>query len=136
MVRTVVAMMFAAMVGTAALAQGPLPSVSVKEAHQQASDGKMVIVDIRTPGEWAETGTPQGAVRLDMTERDFPTKLATLQKQIGDKAVGIICRTANRTSYVQEVLTRHGFKLINIRGGMAGNPGNPGWIASGLPVAR
>jgi rhodanese-related sulfurtransferase len=96
----------------------------------------MVIVDIRTPEEWAETGTPTGAVKLDMTQRDFPQRLTDLQKQVGDKAIGIICRTANRTSYVQEVLSRHGYKLINIRGGMAGNPGNPGWIASGLPITK
>ena len=136
MIRVALAVVVAVMMGAAALAQGALPSVSVQEAHQQAGDGKMVIVDIRTPEEWAETGTPKGAVKLDMTDKEFPNRLAALQKQAGDKAVGIICRTANRTSYVQQVLSKHGFKLINIRGGMAGNPGNQGWVAAGLPIAR
>lgn len=121
---------------TVALAQGALPSVSVQEAHQQASAGKMVIVDIRTPQEWAETGVAAGAVKLDMTEKDFPARLAALQKQAGDKAVGLICRTANRSSYVQDALAKYGMKLVNIRGGMAGGRGETGWIAAGLPVNR
>ena len=129
-------MVLATLAGVAAMAQGALPSVSVAEAFAQASAGEMVIVDIRRPEEWAETGVAKGAVKLDMTEKDFATKLAALQKQVGEKAVGIICRTANRSSYVQDVLARHGLKLINVRGGMAGNSGNPGWIASGLPIMR
>lgn len=121
---------------TVALAQGALPSVSVQEAHQQASAGKMVIVDIRTPQEWAETGVAAGAVRLDMTEKDFPSRLAALKKQAGDKAVGLICRTANRSSYVQDALAKYGMRLVNIRGGMVGGRGETGWIAAGLPVSR
>ncbi|HRK24811.1 MAG TPA: rhodanese-like domain-containing protein [Beijerinckiaceae bacterium] len=120
----------------AAWAQPDLPSASVAEAFAAAQDGRMVIVDIRRPEEWAETGVARGAVKLDMTAADFPQRLMALRQASGNREIGIICRTANRTDYVQKALARHNIRLVNIRGGMAGNPGNPGWIASGLPIEK
>lgn len=118
-----------------ALAQG-LPSVSVRDAHEAARAGRMVIVDIRRPDEWAESGVAEGAIRLNMLDPDFPQRLVALKQQSGDKELGIICRTANRTDYVQKAFARHNFRLVNIRGGMAGNPEDQGWIDAGLPVTR
>lgn len=119
-----------------AMAQS-VPSVSVTEAHQRLRSGKSVLVDIRRPEEWAETGTPEGAIRLDMEANDFVPRLAELQKANPGRDIDIICRTANRTSHVQRVLSRAGWgNVVNVRGGVAGNGTDPGWIAAGLPVRK
>ena len=66
-------------------AQTPLPWLSVREAHEAAKAGKLVLVDIRTPEEWADTGVPEGAIKLDMTGSAFEVRLAALKldHQIG-----------------------------------------------------
>jgi hypothetical protein len=40
--------------------------VSAPDALAQLKAGKLILVDIRTPDEWKQTGVAQGAVRLDM----------------------------------------------------------------------
>lgn len=116
-------------------AQAPLPSLSVREAHEAAKAGKLVLVDIRTPEEWADTGVPEGAIKLDMTGSAFEVRLAALKLDHPGKPIALICRTGNRTSTVQTTLTARGWKdLIDVRGGLLGNPKDKGWLAEGLPV--
>jgi rhodanese-related sulfurtransferase len=118
-------------------AQSALPSVSVKEAHERAKSGKSILVDIRRPEEWKDTGVPEGAVMLDMTAPTFLAKLSALKLDHPGKTIEIICRTANRTQRVQEILFQRGWReIVNVRGGILGNPGNPGWLAEALPIAR
>lgn len=120
-----------------ALAQGALPSVTVHEANERLASGKSILVDIRRPEEWAETGTAQGAVKLDMTANDFLPKLQGLMQANPGKDIDIICRTASRTSYVQAELARRGWKgIVNVRGGMAGRSPDIGWIGARLPLVK
>jgi rhodanese-related sulfurtransferase len=130
------ALALAAILPVAAFADA-LPSVSVSEASARLAAGKSVLVDIRTPEEWAETGVPKGAVRLDMTAPDFLARLDQLRKANPGKEVDIICRTANRSAFVQGRLQAAGWKdIVNVRGGLAGRAPDAGWIAAGLPVAK
>jgi rhodanese-related sulfurtransferase len=124
-----------AMAVSPAAAQSGLPSISVREAHERAKSGKSILVDIRLPEEWADTGVPQGAVKLDMTSPAFEARLAGLRAENPGKPIDLICRTANRTRTVQEALIRRGWRdVVNVRGGLLGNPGNPGWLDEKLPV--
>ena len=117
--------------------EGALPSVTVSEAQERLASGKSVLVDIRRPEEWAETGVASGAVRLDMTADDFLPKLQSLQKANPGKDIDIICRTANRTAFVQSELAKRGWKgIVNVRGGMAGRAPDIGWIAAKLPIVK
>lgn len=116
-------------------AQTPLPALSVREAHQAAKAGKLVLIDIRTPEEWADTGVPEGAIRLDMTGSAFEVRLAALKLDHPGKPIALICRTGNRSSEMQRKLAARGWKeLIDVRGGLLGNPKDKGWLAEGLPV--
>ena len=116
-------------------AQTPLPSLSVREAHEAAKAGKLVLVDIRTPEEWADTGVPEGAIRLDMTGSAFEVRLAALKLDHPGKPIALICRTGNRTSTLQRTFAARGWKeLVDVRGGLLGNPRDKGWLAEGLPV--
>jgi rhodanese-related sulfurtransferase len=120
-----------------ALAQSGMPSISVREAHERAQAGKSILVDIRRPDEWADTGVPRGAVKLDMTSPAFEARLAALRAENPGKPIDLICRTANRTRSVQEALIKRGWRdVVNVRGGLLGNPGNPGWLDEKLPVGR
>lgn len=120
-----------------AQAQSALPSLSVREAQEANKAGKLVLVDVRTPEEWADTGVPEGSVRLDMTASAFEVRLAALRLDHPGKPIALICRTGNRTSTLQKTLMARGWKeLIDVRGGLLGNPKDKGWLAEGLPVEQ
>ncbi|MGB0684048.1 MAG: FKBP-type peptidyl-prolyl cis-trans isomerase [Magnetovibrionaceae bacterium] len=67
------------------------------------------VVDIRTPGEWEETGVVPGAVKLmafDENRRFVPTFLDDLAKVAGpDQEVVLICRTGNRSARIAGFLS-------------------------------
>jgi rhodanese-related sulfurtransferase len=52
-----------------------------------------------------------------------------------DAPIALICRTGNRTTYMQKELEARGFTHVyNIKEGMVGSAAGPGWIKRGLPV--
>jgi rhodanese-related sulfurtransferase len=123
--------------GPSAMAQTSPVNISPPEAHKMAADKQAVLVDIRRPDEWAETGVGEHAVRIDMEDPMFVTKLNAAMGNDRTKPVALICRTASRTRVVQQALMQHGYtRVINVEGGMIGNGADKGWIAHGLPVTR
>ena len=97
-------------------------SVSVRGAHARFKAGQIILVDIRRPDEWADTGVAEGAIRLDMTSPVFEARLAGLRADNPGKPIALICRTATRTRHVLETLGRRGWSnLIDVRGGMLGD---------------
>lgn len=113
--------------------------MSAPDALAQVKAGKLTLVDIRTPGEWKDTGVALGAVRIDMQHPKGATGfMEELLRQIkGDKnaPVALICRTGNRTTQVQRYLETQGFtQVFNVREGMAGSASGPGWLRRGLPL--
>lgn len=112
-------------------------AISVREAHAKARAKEIVLVDIRRPDEWRDTGVAEGAIRLDMTHPAFEARLATLRAENPGKPIALICRTASRTRQVQDILGRRGWQgIVNVRGGMLGDGRNRGWLDEGLPLAR
>jgi rhodanese-related sulfurtransferase len=116
----------------------PAPvNISPPEAHTLAAERKAVLIDIRRPDEWADTGAPEHAVLIDMEDPMFAAKLNAAMGGDRTRPVALICRTANRTRVVQQALMQHGYtRVINVEGGMIGNASDKGWIAHGLPVTR
>ncbi|MGL4495057.1 MAG: rhodanese-like domain-containing protein [Beijerinckiaceae bacterium] len=117
------------------------PAITPREAHERAARGELVLVDIRTPEEWRETGLAEHALPIDMNDRAFIDKLKAARAAKGgagqDRPVALICRTANRSRAVQDALLKAGYTaIIDVKGGMAGNLTTKGWIAEGLPVKR
>jgi len=107
------------------------------EALRRVQAGEMLLVDIRRPDEWKQTGVAQGALRLDMRDPAFVDQLVRAANGRLDAPIGIICRTGNRTTQLQVALQEMGFKQIyNVREGMAGSQAGPGWIRRGLPLER
>ena len=109
--------------------------MSAPDALAQLKAGKLILVDIRTPDEWKQTGVAQGAVRLDMQHPKgapgFMDDLLKLTKGDKNAPVALICRTTQ----VQRYLEAQGFtQVFNVREGMAGSAAGPGWLRRGLPL--
>jgi rhodanese-related sulfurtransferase len=111
-------------------------TMTADDAYAKAASGEIILVDIRTPQEWAQTGIGEGAIALDMTQQEtFVGGLVALRMANPDTPIALICRTGNRSNYVAEVLAGQGFTgLVDIAEGMAGGPRGQGWIPRGLPI--
>ncbi|WP_242463837.1 rhodanese-like domain-containing protein [Thiococcus pfennigii] len=115
------------------------PELSAPEALERAQRGELIIVDVRTPGEWRRTGVGAGALELNMIQsRGGEEFIEKLLEQVGgnmDTPIALICRTGNRSGNVQRLLLENGFtEVYNVREGMAGSGAGPGWLERGLPV--
>lgn len=131
-----------ALAGFAALSLSSLPVFAqqgdiwtVAEVNAALEKGEVVLVDVRRPEEWAQTGVAQGAWPLDMTSGDFTQKLFKARELADGRPVALICRTANRTGFLMSQIRKAGLTgFVDTVGGMAGKGANKGWIESGLPT--
>ena len=111
------------------------PALSVAEAHARAASGDILLVDIRRPDEWAETGVGEGAHPLDMRRSDFVAALSRLREADPARPVALICARGVRSSQLSAQLDAAEIgPLIDVPEGMLGSGAGPGWLAAGLPV--
>lgn len=109
--------------------------LGAQEAHDRLADGRLILIDIRTPEEWIETGVAPGSWLLDMRERAFGGWIMATLERNPDHEVALICRTGNRTGMVIDWLKGNGVTgVLDVAEGMVGGPNGSGWIPSGLPV--
>lgn len=105
-----------------------------REAHDKAKAGGILLIDVRTPGEWKQTGVPEGAHAIELA----PTFLDKLNKLTGgdkSKPVAFICATGSRSNYVAKELAKRGWThVIDVAGGVFGGPKGKGWKAENLPL--
>lgn len=134
-----------ALIGQPATAQQPQMSripakkMSAAEAYKKSLAKQIILIDIRDPSEWAETGVPATATPLTMHQKGAAF-LAGLNKLSLDKSkpIAVICATGSRSAYLQKVLVRFGYpNIIDVAEGMLGNPKDgPGWLKAGLPIKQ
>ncbi len=106
----------------------------VMAARKQSVAGKMILIDIRRPQEWLESGIPDTAIALDMTAKDFVPRLQALIEQNANKKIGLICAVGSRSRYLADWLNRQGVNgVVNVS---AGVHGRNGWLANKLPVRK
>ena len=95
--------------------------LSPPDALAQVKSGKLILVDVRTPGEWKQTGVAQGAVMLDMQHPNgapgFMDDLLKLTKGDRNAPVALICRTGNRSGQVVDFLREQGFTNVHTMDG-------------------
>ncbi len=117
------------------------PLIEAPVASALIAEGRLVVVDVRRPGEWAQTGVPLGAAEVSLfpspgtTNRNFIVEV--LAAVGGDKSTPIatICATGVRSSMASEILRKNGFTAVyDISEGMFGSKTGPGWLRRGLPV--
>ncbi len=82
------------------------------------------IIDVRTQGEWVETGIVRGAYLLTFFDErgnyDIEGFLDQLNKIVKkDEKFALICRTGSRTKMISNFLgEKLNYHVVNLRGGM------------------
>lgn len=110
--------------------------LDAKAADAKARAGEIVLIDIRTPEEWLQTGVPASAHAITM-HQPAPAFLAQVDKALGgdkSKPLALICRTGNRSGSIAPQLEKLGYKIIDVSEGMAGSRKGPGWLRQGLAL--
>ncbi|MBI2813780.1 MAG: rhodanese-like domain-containing protein [Opitutae bacterium] len=102
--------------------------ITPSEAAKRVAAGQAVLVDVREPGEWAETGVAAPAVLLAKSDFDGAQKdwKPFLEKNAGPEII-LYCRSGNRSGKVAAALAAQGRRVAN-----AG--GFKDWQAAGLPT--
>ncbi len=105
-----------------------LGSLQAKVINQSPSmqiiNSTTPIVDIRTPGEWVQTGLLKRAIPIMFFDErggyDVQKFIKELNAKVDtSKPFAIICRTGSRTGMVSEFLSKDfGYEVINLKGGM------------------
>jgi rhodanese-related sulfurtransferase len=105
-----------------------VPRLSPTEAARRVADGTAVLVDVREPAEWAETGVAAPAALLPMSDFDGDQTLwkPFLEKNAGKELI-LYCRSGHRAGVVAKKLSADGRAVANAGGFSA-------WKAAGLPV--
>jgi phage shock protein E len=104
----------------------PLISQSDLLSRLDGKDAGLVVLDVRTPAEYAAGHVP-GA--RNVSHDELPARLAELLP-LKDKEVVLYCRTGRRTEIAGETLRGAGFtKLRHLEGDWQA------WEAGGRPVA-
>lgn len=114
-------------------------TVAADRAHALSEAGERLIIDVRTPREWRDTGLPQDAEAVSLHDPEGPSGFldGVLAAVGGDRSapIAVICRTGNRSQLAYNFLVGQGFTNVrDIAEGMAGGPNGPGWLPRGLPV--
>ncbi|MBI4624690.1 MAG: rhodanese-like domain-containing protein [Verrucomicrobia bacterium] len=115
---------------TAAAFAADVQKIAPADAAKLVAAGKAVLVDVREPAEWAETGVAQPAVLLAKSDFDGEQKeWKDFLAKVGDKQVILYCRSGGRSGTVAAALAAKGVKTANA-GGLKD------WTGAGLPVRK
>ena len=100
-------------------------SVDTAAAITDNPPDNLVVLDVRTPEEFAE-GHLEGAVLVDFYDADFAEQLAALAT---DVPYLVYCRSGNRSGQALDVMEQLGFaSAVDVDGGIVA------WTDAGLPV--
>ena len=131
--RAVIAVLGASLLLVSAWAvAGGIQVMTVEQARDAARSNELILVDIRTPKEWRESGIADVAVPLDMTRKGFVQDLLALRGDDPDRKLALICATGGRSHYLATWLLRNGVTgVVDVPAGMHTRKG---WLANQLPV--
>jgi rhodanese-related sulfurtransferase len=99
-------------------------TITNKEATQAFIDSGVPIVDIRTPGEWKETGLVKGSIPIMLFDERGNYDLQLFLKQLNSavdttKPFALICRTGSRTMVLASFLSKKmNYDIINLKSGI------------------
>lgn len=105
--------------------------INASEAHRlirdQRSDSNFIVLDVRTPEEFAQGYLPEKTpLNLNFYAADFREQLAQLDRE---KTYLVYCRTGNRSSQTVELMKELGFRRVyDLQGGIVA------WQSADLPI--
>ncbi|MDE5688316.1 MAG: rhodanese-like domain-containing protein [Paramuribaculum sp.] len=100
-------------------------SVAAPEFEKEIKSGSVQLLDVRTPEEFAD-GHIADAINIDVKEEDFQEMAS--EKLSKDSTVLVYCRSGRRSLDAAGQLTKLGYKVVNLTGGITE------WKENGLPV--
>jgi rhodanese-related sulfurtransferase len=108
--------------------KGTIVNVDVAAFEKMIQDNEGILVDVRTPGEYAD-GHIANAQLVDYKSADFKEKIAKLDK---DQPVLVYCRSGHRSGESAKIMVNElGFKkVINLDGGFLA------WSGEGKEVEK
>lgn len=113
--------------GAAAATSTVIRHVDAGGAERLIADGKVVVLDVRTPAEYA-AGHLEGAQLINFSAPDFATNLAKLDRQ---QPYLLHCATGRRSTAALKVFEELGFRdVTHLDGGLKA------WTDAGKPVTR
>lgn len=113
-----------------AAAAAEVTKITPADAVKLVADGKAVLVDVREPAEWAQTGVAAPAVLLAKSDFDgAQTQWKPFLDKNAGKEIILYCRSGHRAGLVGAALAEKGVKVANA-GGLKD------WTDAGLPVRQ
>ena len=100
-------------------------SVPAPEFEKEIKSDSVQLVDVRTPQEYTE-GHIDGASNINVQSDDF--KELAHRELSKDSTVLVYCRSGRRSLDAAEMLTRLGYNVVNLKGGIIE------WKEDGLPL--
>jgi rhodanese-related sulfurtransferase len=119
-------------------------AVTPAEAHRLREAGAAVILDVRTPMEYAQVGHVPGTPLIEWPRNGSRAELQAFLDALQEKfdlseKLLFLCRSGVRSHYAAELAAHAGYEnAYNVLEGFEGEygAGTNGWRATGLPVER
>jgi rhodanese-related sulfurtransferase len=99
-------------------------TIDAHSAADRLAEGSVIVVDVRQQPEW-KTGHIRGAVHIPLTQ--LAHRLPQLPR---DRTIVTVCRSGHRSGIAARALTRAGYDVLNLGGGMNA------WARAGLPLTQ
>ncbi len=101
--------------------------VSVTKFASDISTPNMVLLDVRTPAEFA-AGHIAGAINIDVEASDFGDRISKLDESAH---YAVYCRSGSRSAIAVQKMSSDGFKHVeDLSGGLLA------WAAAGEPITQ
>jgi phage shock protein E len=102
-------------------------NMNVSEFSKKITESGVVILDVRTPGEFAE-GYIEGAQNIDFQSGNFENEIAVLDKNV---TYAVYCRSGNRSGQAAKIMHDAGFHdVYNLDGGVID------WTSEGMMLVK
>ena len=117
-----------------ATARGQVENLTSRAVAEELADGRVVLVDLREPGEREQVGTIAGAVHVPRGVLEFsadPASPAHRSELMPERRVILHCASGGRSALAAVLLRDMGYRdVAHLDGGMAA------WERDGMPIER
>lgn len=103
-------------------------TVDVAEFAKFITKPDVVLLDVRTPEEYAEGFIPGTHYNIDVLQDNY--EQIAISKLSKDKPVALYCRSGNRSKTAARILSERGYEVVEL------GTGYRGWVAAGQQIAK
>lgn len=105
------------------------PAIDCAQALKAAQDKTLILVDVRTPAEWADTGVPANAKCKMLQAPDFADYIRSCRAAAPNVPIALFCLSGTRSLKAAKAAHKAGLNNLRIvRGGVEA------WRKAGLPL--